>query len=36
MASRSKIPIVKIFIRHNEGPLFCINDSVKLEQEIER
>lgn len=36
MTIRNTVPIVKIFIRFNEGPLCCINDSVQLEQEIER
>lgn len=35
MTTRNAVPIVKIFVRFNEGPLCCINESVQWEQELE-
>lgn len=36
MASRNKVPFVKIFIRYQDGPLVCINDTIQMEEEIEK
>lgn len=33
---RQKVPVVKVFIRHRDGPLFTVNDVILIEQEIER
>lgn len=33
---RTAIPVIKVYIRVKNGPLFCINDSIQLEQEIAR
>lgn len=33
---RQKVPVVKVFIRHRDGPLFTVNDVILIEPEIDR